>query len=192
MRIVILDGHPDPSPERFARALVQAYAEGAREGGHDVAQLSIAELQIAPLRTAADWTADPPPEAVRECQAAIGAADHLVIIHPLWLGAMPALLKGFFEQVFRPGFAIRTDARTLWPGLLKGKSARVVVTMGMPAFVYRWFFLAHSLKSLERNILRFSGIAPVRETIIGSVESIGDKGRKRWLERMREMGRAGK
>jgi hypothetical protein len=27
--------------------------------------------------------------------------------------------------------------------------------MGMPAAVYRWFYRAHSLKSLERNILGF-------------------------------------
>lgn len=39
------------------------------------------------------------------CQASIRQADHLVIIHPLWLGSVPALLKGFLEQVFHPGFA---------------------------------------------------------------------------------------
>ena len=32
--------------------------------------------------------------------------EHLVIVFPLWLGDMPAVLKGFFEQVLRPGFAI--------------------------------------------------------------------------------------
>lgn len=94
-----------------------------------------------------------------------------MIVYPLWLGSMPALLKAFFEQVFRPGFAIANGPRkSPWPGLLRGKSARIVVAMGMPAFVYRWFFLAHSLKSLERNILRFSGIGPIKETLIGSVE----------------------
>ena len=45
--------------------------------------------------------------------------------------------------------------------LLGGRSARVVVTMGMPALVYRWYFRAHSVKSLERNILGFVGIAPI-------------------------------
>jgi putative NADPH-quinone reductase len=64
--------------------------------------------------------------------------------------------------------------------------------MGMPALVYRWFFLAHSLKSLERNILKFAGLGPIRETLIGGVESIGDARRKAWLEKLCRFGREGR
>jgi putative NADPH-quinone reductase len=124
---------------------------------------------------------------VKRAQEEIARADHIVILFPLWLGAMPGLLKGFFEQVFRPGFAIAEGKRTLSPGLLKGKSARVVVTMGMPGFFYRLFFFAHSLRSLRRNILYFVGIKPVRETLIGSVENAAS--RERALETMQRLGR---
>ena len=65
----------------------------------------------------------------------------------------------------------------MWKRLLTGKTARIVVTMGMPAFVYRWYFGGHSLKSLERNILRFVGIRPVRESLIGMVEGSDAGGR---------------
>ena len=82
---------------------------------------------------------------------------------------MPALLKGFLEQVAQPGFAIGTAKTDGFPAkLLSGRSARVVVTMGMPALIYRWYFRAHSVKALERNILGFAGIAPIHETLIGS------------------------
>jgi putative NADPH-quinone reductase len=42
------------------------------------------------------------------------AADHLVIIFPLWLGTLPAILKGFLERVFQPELvaAARQDAFT--------------------------------------------------------------------------------
>ena len=84
---------------------------------------------------------------------------------------MPAVLKGYFEQLFRPEFAIqRSDDGLRFEKLLSGKSARIIITMGMPALAYRWFFRAHSLKSLKRNILKFSGIQPVRHTLIGRVE----------------------
>jgi putative NADPH-quinone reductase len=63
--------------------------------------------------------------------------------------------------------------------------------MGMPALVYRWYFGAHSLRSLERNVLKFCGISPVRDTIIGMVESGDGRRRTRWLERMRALGRRG-
>jgi putative NADPH-quinone reductase len=64
--------------------------------------------------------------------------------------------------------------------------------MGMPAFVYRWIFLAHSLKNLERNILGSSGIGPIRSTLIGSIEGMTEKQRAAWLDEMRRLGDIGK
>jgi putative NADPH-quinone reductase len=190
-QLVVIDGHPDPDPKRFCHALAAAYAEAARNAGHAVRIVTVSNLDLPLLRSAGDWEGGSPPASLHNAQEAIGWADHLVFIYPLWLGSMPALLKGFLEQVLRPGFAIKFGARTLRPGLLKGKSARVVITMGMPAFLYRWYFGAHSLKSFERNILRFVGIGPTRETLIGNVAGPGVS-RQKWLDRMRELGRDGK
>lgn len=187
-KIAIIDGHPDPDEKRLCHALADAYADGATSAGHAVRRITLAKTEIPFLRTRADWETGTPSPAIRDCQEIVGWADHLVIIYPLWLGSMPALVKAFFEQVFRPGFAIRVGSRAGWPGLLTGKSARIVVTMGMPAWVYRWYFLAHSLKSLERNILRFSGIKPVREILIGMVEA---GGAPKWIEKLHALGRAG-
>lgn len=155
--------------------------------------LSVAELDFPLLASRTDWECGEVPPVIRKCQDEIAQAAHLVIFYPLWLGSMPALLKGFLEQVMRPGFAISTSkSGKSWKKLLAGKSARVVVTMGMPALMYRWFFGAHSLKSLERNILGFCGVAPVRESLIGLVESMSEKRRQRWLEEMESLGRRGR
>lgn len=189
-QIVIIDGHPDPDSSRFCHAIALAYAEAAKAAGHTVRRFDVRHVDFPILRTRAEWETGEPVVHVRECQEAIGSAQHVVLIYPLWLGDLPALLKGFLEQVFRPGFAILQGARTLSPGLLKGKSARIIVTMGMPAFVYRLFFFAHSLSSLRRNILGFVGFGPVRASIIGSVEA-GAEARAKWLERIREHARRG-
>ena len=103
---------------------------------------------------------------------------------------MPALLKAFFEQTFRYGFALGKEER-IPEGLLKGKSARIVVTMGMPAFIYRWYFGAHSLKSLERNILKLSGIGPIKESLIGMIDESDNKNREKCLEKMFSLGQSG-
>lgn len=191
-RIVIVDGHPDPGRERFCHALADAYAQAAVEGARAVRRITVAELDFPLLRTAKDWQDPNLVPAIRDCQEALTWADHLVIIYPLWMGTMPAVLKAWFEQVFRPGFAVPAGEGDGWPsGLLKGKSARLIVTMGMPAFAYRWYFFAHSLRSLERNILRFSGIAPVRDTLIGGIGSIDAGRRERWIESIRALGRDG-
>lgn len=186
-KILIINGHPDPRPERFVHALAAAYAEGAKGGGHEVRHLSIGEIDFPVLRRREDWQEGELPPSLRPAVDAIAWADHLVIAYPLWLGDVPALLKAFLEQVGRPGIAIAEGARTLSPGLWKGKSARLVVTMGMPAFVYNWYFGAHSVKSLKRNILNFVGVAPVRSSIVGMVEGSADS-RAEWLDTMRQLG----
>jgi putative NADPH-quinone reductase len=183
--ILIIQGHPDTAAKHFGHALAEAYRQGAAAAGHETRTLTVAELDLPLLSSYEDFYHGEPSLLVRGCQEDIRWADHLVFFYPLWLGSMPALLKGFLEQVFRPGFAMQPsqDGRR-WRQLLKGKSAHIVVTMGMPALVYRWYFGAHSLKSLERNILRFCGIGPIRESLVGSVEGSADH-RERWLAKLR-------
>jgi len=187
-RICIIQGHPDPRGDHFGHALAAAYAEGAA-AGHDVSRIEIAELDLPCLRSREEWLQGERSEAILAAQGHIRDADHLVILFPLWLGDMPALLKAFLEQVMRPGFAIPEGAATLNAGLLKGRSARIIVTMGMPAPVYRWFFGGYAVRLLRRNILHFVGIRPVRTSIIGMVEGHA-RHRERWLEKARQLGHA--
>lgn len=189
-RILLLQGHPDASAAHFGDSLADAYARGAQRAGHEVRQIRIAELDFPLLRSKADWDTQAPPPVLQRAQDAIRWAEHIVLFFPLWLGGMPAIAKGFLEQVLRPGFAFeRLSEGRMGVKLLKGRSARIVVTMGMPALVYRWYFRAHSLKALERNILGFVGIAPVHETLIGMVEGMDDVQRAQWLRRFEAMGR---
>lgn len=192
-RILLLQGHPDASTVHFGHSLAQAYARGAQAGGHEVRVIRIAELEFPLLRSKAAWDAQAVPAVLQPAQDAIQWADHIVLFFPLWLGGMPALTRGFLEQVLRPGFALaRSSPGHMGATLLTGRSARIVVTMGMPALVYRWYFRAHSLKALERNILGFVGIAPVQETLVGLVESMNDVQRGQWLRRFEVLGREGR
>jgi putative NADPH-quinone reductase len=191
-KILILQGHPDAGVAHFGHALAQAYGEGAAEAGHELRQVDVATLDFPLLRSQAEWQAGALPPSLLPAQEAIAWAGHLVVFFPLWLGDMPALLKAFLEQVARPGFAFRTEGGNPFAKKgLGGRSARVVVTMGMPAFIYRYYFRAHSVKNLERNILGFVGIAPVHETLIGSIEALGPDGCAKWLGKMRRLGREG-
>jgi putative NADPH-quinone reductase len=186
-RILILAGHPDPHDEHFVHGLATAYRESALAAGHAVRTIGIASLDFPLLRSPEEFQTGRPPPAIAAAQADIAWANHLAIFYPLWLGSMPALAKAFFEQCLRPGFAFGpAKGRGLPRQKLKGRSARVVVTMGMPSFFYRWFYRAHSLRSFERNILHFCGIRPVRATVVGMVESRA--ARERALSAMRRFG----
>ena len=190
--ILVLQGHPDPRPIHFCHALADAYVTAARTARHKVRVIDIGSLDFPLLRTEQDWAAAKPLPAIRDAQRSIAWADHLVFVFPLWLGTMPALVKAFLEQTFRPGFAVSDVGQgTMWEKLLTGRSARIVVTMGMPSLVYRWYFRAHGVRSLERNILAFSGIRPIRESLIGGVGDKDPTARTRWLARMQQFGREG-
>ncbi len=178
--ILIIQGHPDPAEPHLCHALADAYARGAREAGAQVKTVPVAALDFPFLRSEAEWRGEPP-ESLGPAIADLRATDHFLIIYPLWMGTMPALLKAFLEQTFRPGVALGNEAEGFPKPGFKNKSARIAITMGMPALAYRWFFRAHSLKSLERNLLRLTGVNPIRESLFGLVEATDREGWERRL-----------
>lgn len=187
--ILILNGHPDAASKGLCHALAEAYAEGAREAGHNVQHLVVAALDFGFLHSQAEFEGATAPPAIVAVQEQIRWANHLVVVFPLWLGDMPAVLKAFFEQALRPGFAFTHRASGFPVMHLKGRSARIVITMGMPALVYRWYFRAHGLKNLKRNVLGFVGFSPVRDTVLGSVGTRSKDSLRRALADVKALGR---
>jgi len=61
--------------------------------------------------------------------------------------------------------------------------------MGMPALVYRWYFQAHGVHGLERSVLRFAGVKPVREKLLGMVQVADEARRRRWLDWIKDQGK---
>ena len=177
-RIAIVVGNS--VPDSFGEALGAAYARGAEAGGHTATLLALAKLHFDPILREGYRRAQPLEPDLERAREAIRAADHLVFIFPLWCGDMPALLKGFIERVLQPDL-LAAQAGTSDHRVLKGKSARVIMTMGMPGWFYRLWFGAHALKLFRRNILRFTGVKPVRATIHGMVEAVSHKTRHAWL-----------
>ena len=192
-RILIIQGHPDAYRQHLCHSLAQAYADGARDAGHEVETVEPARLAFPLLSSPAEWYHGSPPPQLAAAQDAILRARHLVFVYPLWVGDMPALLKGFIEQVARPGFAVddsvqAPDGHPRRAGLLRGRSARLVVSMGMAAPVYRWFHGAHGIKLMRRNILGYVGIDPVRTTLVGRSADLNDEQTRQWCQRMRKLG----
>jgi putative NADPH-quinone reductase len=187
--VLILNGHPDPASRGLCHALAEAYADSAQAEGHNVRRLDVAVLDFGLVRSQADFEKGTPPPAIAEAQEHLRWAHHLVVIFPLWLGDMPAMLKAFFEQALRPGFAFSYRPSGFPVVHLKGRSARIIVTMGMPALIYRWYFRAHGLKNLKRSILGFVGFSPVRTTVLGSIATRGKDSIRRALDEVRSLGR---
>ncbi|MGE0701670.1 MAG: NAD(P)H-dependent oxidoreductase [Hyphomicrobiaceae bacterium] len=187
-RIAVIVGHS--RADTFCQALAESYAAGARSAGHQVEMLQTAHMQFDPILREAYVRVQPLEPDLADAHRAIMAADHLVIVFPLWLGGMPAILKGFLERILQPDL-IEPHRAGKFVQLLKGKSARVIMTMGMPGLVYRWWYGAHALQALKRNILEFMGVSPVRSTLFGMIEAVGAEKRRQWLDEAEALGRAG-
>jgi len=193
--IVIVQGHPDPAGGHFCHALADAYVHGARDIGHIVRAIDLAQLEMAFLRSRADQLGLPP-SGIAHLQDSLVHADHLVLFFPIWNGSAPARVRACLEQTIRPAF-IFCDfspdqklgfAAAFKRKVLAGKTARIVATMQMPAWLYRWYYHPH----LERNTLRLAGFSPVRETLIGGVESADRERREGWLREARRLGQDAK
>jgi putative NADPH-quinone reductase len=121
-------------------------------------------------------------------QEAMQHADHIVFVYPLWMGDMPALLRGFLEQVTRPGVVMDEPGRLFGNGRLSGRSARLIVSMSMPALVYRWGYGGSGLKTMRRMVLGRAGIRPVRTTLVGRTHALSAEQISAWGDHMRRLG----
>jgi putative NADPH-quinone reductase len=188
-RIAIIVGHA--RKDTFCEALGEAYRRGAEAGGHQAALFVTSRMTFDPILHEGFARVQPLEPDLQAAHAVIMAADHLVLIFPLWLGTLPAILKGFLERVLQPDL-VEPSKKGKFTKIFKGKSARVIMTMGMPGFIYRWYFGAFALRMLKRNILGFVGVAPVHATIHGMIEAVSQEKRQSWLADAEAMGRSGR
>lgn len=185
--ILIVLAHPQA--RSFCSALAEAYAAGAQGAGAEVRQLNLAEIDFNPIGSGSHAQPAALEPALVQAQADIRWAGHLVFIYPIMWGTLPALLKGFIERVFAPGFAVNFHKDSpRWDKLLKGRSARLIVTLNTPPLAYRLLFRRAGHITMKRSILEFCGVTPVRITDVGPMGSSTAERRQRWIDEARALG----
>ena len=117
----------------------------------------------------------------------------MVWIYPVWWASLPAILKGFIDRVFLPGFAFKKIENSLWwDKLLKGKSARIISTLDQPAWFYWLVNKQPSNQAMKKLVLQFCGIKPVKVTTIGPIRLSKESFRQKWLIKIEKLGRLNK
>ena len=186
-KVLIIQGNPDK--ESFCHALAESYKKGALGSKADVKEIKIREIEFNPNLTFGYKKRVDLEEGLIESQHLIKWADHLVFVYPTWWGTMPALLKGFIDRVFLPGFGFQYRGDSVWwDKLLKGKSARLIVTMDTPPWYFRLIYGQPGHKAMKKSTLGFCGIKPVRISSIGPVKSSKKRKRTNWLNRAQKLG----
>jgi putative NADPH-quinone reductase len=189
-RILVIDGHPDASRDRLCHALADAYVTGARSSGLETRLITVSELDFPLLRTAREFSEPPDNPGILRAREDLVWCNHVALVFPLWLGGAPSLLRAFFEQVARGSFVAEASGRGIQQKL-KGRSARLIVTMGMPAFAYSFIFHEHGVRNVMQGILGFGGISPIHRTLFGAVEAGDAKRQTARIEVARKLGASG-
>lgn len=192
-KILVINGHPNKNS--YCAALSKAYANGAKQSGFDTVILNLHELQFD-LNFNGSYS-DQNLESLEKdlilAQEKITWANHIVIIHPVWWGSVPALLKGFFDRTLLPGFAFkyRKDS-AFWDKLLIGKTSSIIYTSDTPLFFYRFFYGAPSVNMLRDRVLGFCGVKTISVTGIGPVRKSSQTFRENWLLKIEKLGQSAK
>jgi putative NADPH-quinone reductase len=166
--VLVINGHPEPAPDRFCNALSRAFYIGAQSAGWKVHRL---EAATGCFRSGEMKSTIP----VETAAGLIHAADRLAVIYPLWFDAPPAPVQALLEAAAR--FRHTTEARP--------RSAQLIVTMELPAFMHRSMLKVHGANNDDR---RGRGSSATQVTFIGSVGTLTDAQRQQWLRKVGVLG----
>jgi NAD(P)H dehydrogenase (quinone) len=205
MKILIVHAHPEPTS--FNAALTMAASQALRGAGHEVTISDLYAEGFDPRAGRHDFleVADPDsfhyqreqahaattqtfaPELARE-QARLLEADLLILQFPLWWGAPPAIVKGWFDRVLAYGIAY-VDGRRFSSGLLKGRRAMMSVTTGGTTERFRpedvYGNIDQVLWPVKRLALQYMGYDVEPPFVSYAAPRVGDAEREAYLDAWR-------
>jgi len=188
-KVLLINGHPNPDSFNFG--LFEAYKKGALSSGAEIKEIIVKDLTFNPNLQFGYQKRTELETDLLDSWEKIKWADHLVWFHPVWWGGLPAILKGFIDRLFLPGFAFQyRENSVLWDKLLVGKTARIVTTLDQPSWFYWFAFGQPSVNQLKKSILEFCGVKPVKVTFVGPIKNTELSWRKKRLENIEKLGKS--
>jgi len=189
-QVLIINGHPDK--ESFNYALANAYKEGLSKTDVEMTEINIRDLNFnVNLQHGYRQRVELEPDLLDAIDK-IKNANHIVWVFPMWWYGYPALMKGFIDRTFLPGIAFEFIEGSPFPKkLLKGKTARIIITADTPRW-YDWLFMrSPALNQFKKGTLEFCGISPVKVTYIAPIRDSTPDFREQWLKKVHNLGMKG-
>ena len=186
-RMLVINGNPKKNS--LCRALAESYAAGAQKSGCQVDVEHVADFEFDPILKSGYESTQTLEDSLADLKNKIEKAEHVVIVYPVWWGSVPAGLKGILDRVLLPGFAFKYEKGDVLPKrLLKGRTARIILTMDTPVWYYKLVYGAPATKMMKKTVLEFCGFSPVKVTQFGSVLKSSEKQRQKWVAKVNRQG----
>ena len=183
MKALIVFAHPNP--KSFNKALLDTVVDELLAKKHEVKVRHLYALDFDPVLTGEDLEqlhAGNAPVDIAEEQEMVSWADTLIVIHPIWWWAAPAILKGWVDRVFSNGFAYKYGPKGP-EGLLAGKKALVFTSSGSDENQWKAAGVFEAMDTLLiGGQFKFVGIDVLQHKNFFSVPNVDDAARKAMLE----------
>jgi len=190
-RIFLFDGHP--APESISRVIVDAYADAARDNGHEIRIQHLDEMEFDADHGTGGYRSVKPLEAsLEQFLDSLAWANHIVLATPMWWGGLPAKTKGLFDRALLPGRAF--DPRESVCGapkpLLSGRSARVFITSDTPGWAMRLLYRNALFHQVRKQLFGFVGIRPTRISHLNAASHPTPEKVSQWRRTAARLGRS--
>lgn len=186
-RILIINGHPNK--ESFNFALADAYKKGAELSNTTISQINIIDLNFNPNLENAYSKETVLESDLLDAINKVKQAEHIIWIFPIWWSGYPAVMKGFIDRIFLPNIAFKYNKGKTFPEkLLKGKTARMIITSDTPYWYYNYVMKKPAINQLKKGTLEFCGIKPVKLTFISPIKGSSSDFRIKWLDKVKILG----
>jgi putative NADPH-quinone reductase len=123
-----------PQHRGFLHHLFTDVLEHAVEAGFHVDSFDLYAMGFDPVMSNDDLSAyfmhDNVPEDVRPLISSLQRSEVLFYIFPVWMYSLPSILKGYFEQVWRPNVSFSLQNREIQPLLNSVSKVFVICSSG--------------------------------------------------------------
>lgn len=189
-KILIINGHP--YQKSLCASLAESYLQGAKEGNYEVKMIHLSQLKFDPILHKGYLEIQELEEDLKSVQQDILWAQHLVFVYPIWWGSVPALLKGFLDRVFLPGFAFKYHKGSpWWDRLLKGRTGRLIITTDAPWWWNKFMYSDPAIKMMKKAVLEFCGVSSVKVTQLDEIKNKAPKDIELNLKKVYDLGKRG-
>ncbi len=187
-QILIINGHPDKQSYNYA--LSEAYKKGVGKTNAVITQINISDLDFNPnLEFGYRQRTELEPDLIDAIEK-IKKTNHIVWFFPVWWYSYPALMKGFVDRIFLPGITFDfVDGKVLPTKLLKGKTARVIITADTVKWYDYLFMKSPAINQFKKGTLEYCGISPVKVSYIAPIKNSSSNFREKWLKKVFLLGK---
>jgi len=189
MKISLILAHPTPGS--FNHAIADAVVACLKANGHEARLHDLYAEKFDPVMPPAEIPKDAilPPEIERHCRE-ICETDGIVIVHPNWWSAPPAILRGWVDRVLRPGRAYnfipdgKGGAKPV--GLLRAKVGMVFNTANTPQEKEEELFGDPLQTHWLKCVFGLCGVKKVYRRNFAPVITSTLEQRRQWLEEVKQ------